>query len=88
MQRLAQASPQLCQTKPLSLPFRLPPIDARDPNNIEPSKTVKHCLGDVSIEWLDLVIMKAFKWRLKDGNWGKSFTIVSGAELMTSMYNT
>ena len=27
---------------------------------------------------LDLVIMQAFKWRLKDGNWGKSFTIVSG----------
>ena len=37
---------------------------------------------------LDLVIMQAFKWSLKDGNWAKSFTTVSGAELMTSMYNT
>ncbi len=37
---------------------------------------------------LDLVIMQAFKWRLKNGNCGMSFTSVSRAELMTSMYNT
>ena len=37
---------------------------------------------------LDLVIMQAFKWRLKNGNWGMSFTTVSRAELMTSIYNT
>ena len=36
---------------------------------------------------VDLVSMRAYKWRLKDENWGKEFSVVEAEEMKTSMYN-
>ena len=36
---------------------------------------------------VDLVSLNAFKWRLKDDNWGKEYQSVGEAELKTSMFN-
>ena len=37
---------------------------------------------------VDLVRMEAHKWKLKDGNWGKTFSTIGEEEMKTSMYNT
>jgi len=49
------------------------------------------CLGGEGKSFyglVDLVSMQAFKWRLKDENWGKSFSSVSSEEMKTSMFNS
>ena len=36
---------------------------------------------------VDLVTMRAYKWRLRDENWGKEFVVIDSEEMRTSMFN-
>jgi len=37
---------------------------------------------------VDLVSMTAYKWRIKDENWGKEFSMLGSDQMKTSMFNT